>query len=213
MEGWDLSFAVASCVCPATSAIRYAPPIEILLLCTANLCRSPIAEAVFKAQLPQRDRLAEVRSAGFLVAGQQSPPEVAAVLSRWGVSPSTHISRKVARSDLAQADLVLCMERSHVREAVVLDPPVWPRTFTLKELVRRGLTAAPRAREESLDAWLARIHSERDRSDLLGASSIDDIADPYGKKIAAYEATLTELVGLVGRLLQLIWPTGQAAIE
>jgi hypothetical protein len=101
------------------------------------------------------------------------------------------------------------MERSHVREAVVLDPPIWQRTFTLKELVRRGLAAHPRAPEESLEAWLARIHAERDRRDLFGASSIDDVADPFGKKISAYEATLTELIGLASHLLELIWPTGQ----
>ena len=168
---------------------------------------------MFKTQLSHSDHLAEVRSAGFLAAGQQSPPEVAVALSRWGVTLPTHTSRKVSRSDLAHADLILCMERAQVREAVVLDPQIWPRTFTLKELVRRGSTAPPRGPAESPDAWLARIHSERDRSEMLGASSIDDLADPYGKKISAYKATLTELVDLSGRLLELIWPTGQAAVD
>lgn len=194
-------------------SIRYAPPIKILLLCTANLCRSPIAEAVLRAQLAKGDRRAAVRSAGFLEAGQQSPPEVAAVLGQWGVAVPTHASRMVSRSDLAQADLVLCMERLHVREAVVLDPKIWPRTFTLKEIVRRGSAAPARAAGESLESWLARIHAGRDRSDLLGASSTDDVADPYGKKISAYEATLAELVDLTGRLIEQIWSTGEAALD
>jgi protein-tyrosine phosphatase len=182
-------------------------------LCTANLCRSPIAEAVFTAQLAQRGVPAQVRSAGFLKAGQHSPPEVAEVLGRWGLGFSRRESREVSVADLAQADLILCMERSHVREAVVLNPTSWPRTFTLKELVRRASDTFPRAREESVNAWLARIHAERERSSLLGASPIDDVADPYGKKISAYEATLTELVGLTGRLIERIWPPDQPAID
>ena len=70
--------------------------------------------------------------------------------------------------------------------------------------MRRGFAAPPRAPQENLDAWLARIHAGRHRSDLLGASSIDDVADPYGKNLSAYETTLVELVDLAGRLLELI---------
>jgi protein-tyrosine-phosphatase len=172
-----------------------------------------MAEAVFTAQIAQRHLPTEMRSAGFLKGGQQSPPEVAAVLSRWGLGFAQHVSKEVSVADLVQADLVLCMERSHVREAVVLDPSIWPRTFTLKELVRRASTTSPRAPEERVDAWLTRIHAARDRSNLLGASPVDDVADPYGKKLSAYEATLTELVGLAGRLIALIWPAGQPTTE
>lgn len=188
------------------ASVRYASRIEILLLCTANLCRSPMAEAVLLAQLAQRDLATQVRSAGFLKAGQHPPPEVAAALARWGLSPPSRSSREVSAEELRRADLVLCMERAHVREAAVLEPSMWPRIFTLKELVRRASDVSPRTPEESIAAWLARIHAERDRSDLLGSSPLDDIADPYGKKVSAYEATLTELAGLTGRLIELIWP-------
>jgi protein-tyrosine-phosphatase len=176
-------------------------------LCTANLCRSPIAEAVFKAQLAQRSLAAQVRSAGFVDSGQPSPPEVAAVLHRWGLTPPDHTSRVVSARDFAAADLVLCMERAHVREAVVLDASIWPKTFTLKELVRRASTSTPRAVTETGAAWLTRIHADRDRNDLLGASLLDDVADPYGKKLHAYETTATELVGLAATLIELMWPS------
>ncbi len=182
-------------------------------MCTANLCRSPIAEAVFTAQLAQRNLPTQVRSAGFLKSGQQSPPEVAEVLGQWGLRLPRHASREVSVADLVQADLVLCMERPHVREAVVLDPSIWPRTFTLKELVRRASTTPRLPPEETVTAWLARIHAERDRRNLLGASPIDDVADPYGKKISDYEATLNELVGLADRLIELMWPRGQPATD
>jgi hypothetical protein len=81
---------------------------------------------------------------------------------------------------LQRADLVLGMERAHVRHAVLLEPEAWPRTFTLKELVRRGEELGSRPPVESPGAWLARAHEGRDRPDMLGDSLLDDVADPYG---------------------------------
>jgi protein-tyrosine phosphatase len=176
-------------------------------LCTANLCRSPIAEALFKTAVAQRNLPVDVSSAGFMEAGQESPPEVGAVLSQRGVTFPRHVSRKVSMSELARADLIIGMERSNVREAVVLDPAIWPRTFTLKELARRGTIAPTRVPGQSLDAWLARLGAGRSRAELQGASSIDDVADPYGNTILAYQATLTELDGLIRQVVELIWPS------
>jgi hypothetical protein len=89
---------------------------------------------------------------------------------------------------LQRADLVLGMERAHVRHSVLLEPEAWPRAFTLKELVRRGAELGPRPPVESPGAWLARAHEGRDRPDLLGDSPLDDVADPYGGPSSAYEA-------------------------
>ena len=41
------------------------------------------------------------------------------------------------------ADLVLTMTREHLRHVVAMDPSAWPRTFTLKEFVRRAQSVAP----------------------------------------------------------------------
>ena len=83
---------------------------------------------------------------------------------------------------------------------------MWPRAFTLKELVRRGEMIGPRAPGESIEAWLARAHSGRNRADLLGSSSEDDVEDPIGLSRSAYEKTADELADLVDRLVDLLWP-------
>ena len=106
---------------------------------------------------------------------------------------------------LRDADLVLGMARQHVREAVVLAPDAWPRTFTLKELVRRGTTIGPRKDGEPLEAWLGRAHIGRTTSSLMGASPDDDIDDPIGKPKAAYQRMVDELDDLVDRLVTLVW--------
>lgn len=129
-----------------------------------------------------------------------------AVLARRGIALPDQLSRKLLQGDLQHADLVLAMERAHVRHSVLLVPEAWARTFTLKELVRRGEELGPRPPDESADEWLARAHEGRDRPDLLGDSPLDDVADPYAGPSSAYEAAATEIEDLVDRLVCLLWP-------
>jgi protein-tyrosine-phosphatase len=107
---------------------------------------------------------------------------------------------------VSQATLILGLEREHVREAVLLEPSGWPRTFTLKEIVRRGESTGTRQRDESVEQWIARIHQGRVHQDLLGSDAIDDVADPYGGAPGDYEDAADEINDLVTRLVQLLWP-------
>ena len=129
-----------------------------------------------------------------------------AVLAKRGIALPDQLSRQLLQGDLQRADLVLAMERTHVRHSVLLVPEAWARTFTLKELVRRGEELGRRPPVESPGAWLARAHQGRDRPDLLGDSALDDVADPYGGPSSAYEAVVTEIEDLVDRLVRLLWP-------
>jgi hypothetical protein len=88
----------------------------------------------------------------------------------------------------------------------VLGDALLPRTFTLKELVRRGEAIGPRHNDESVESWLARAGAERRAMDLFGESASDDVADPYLGPPRVYEACIAELDDLVRRLVGLIWP-------
>ena len=68
---------------------------------------------------------------------------------------------------MVNVDLVIWMERKHVREAVVPGPEAWPRSFTLHELVRREDAIGPRRRSETLQAWLTRAHLGRSPDRVL----------------------------------------------
>jgi hypothetical protein len=96
------------------------------------------------------------------------------------------------------------MARVHVREACAAHRAPLNRTFTLKELVRRGEEIAPRAAGEPVAAWLARAGAGRRPADLLGASAADDVADPVGQPRAVYEHTADELEDLLDRLAVLL---------
>jgi len=162
-----------------------------------------MAEVLLRRRLGDLGVDARVASAGLLQSGQPASGHGIDILRRRGLDLTTHRSRSMSREHLGSAQLILAMAREHVREAVVLDPTLWPRTFTLKELVRRGEAAGPRRAGEPLDDWLARVGQGRRISDLAGAATADDVADPYGGPRSAYERLATELDDLLDRFVAL----------
>lgn len=148
-----------------------------------------------------------VRSGGMLGDGEPACREAIAAMAARGLDISAHRSHRATASDLESADLTLAMARENLRYAVVEAPTVWPRAFTIKELVRRGERIGPRAPGESLAGWLARAHDGRERAALLGGSADDDVADPAGAPRRCYAETATVLSALAGRLAGLCWPT------
>ena len=178
---------------------------DILVLCTANTCRSPMAQALLARRLARRGVAVCVRSAGMLGDGEQPPPEAVRAMAGYGLDTEPHRSYQVAAIDLAHADLVLAMARVHVRHAVVMLPEAWPRVFTLKELVRRGAAIGASPASEPLADWLSRAHGARDHRSLLGDCPLDDVADPFGGPPQAYAGTAALLDRLVMRLVALCW--------
>jgi protein-tyrosine phosphatase len=121
---------------------------------------------------------------------------------------SDHKSARLDEMCVANADLVLALSREHAREVVVLEPAAYWRTFTFKELVRRG-EATPRTDEPFADWLFARASERASPEELLGASPADDIADPIGQPISEYRRTITELDDLADRLVRVAWPRGE----
>lgn len=187
-----------------TPAVDHGRPVlRVLFVCTANQCRSPMAAAILRAKLDAAGiEGVSVESAGLLPGGARATPEAAATVP----GLDDHVSRRLTPELVAAADLVIGMTREHVREVAVADRESLGRAFTLKELVRRGEAAGPRAGEEPLGAWLARVAAGRSPMDLLGASPDDDIDDPIGRSRSVYRRTAEELERLLDRLVALVWP-------
>jgi protein-tyrosine phosphatase len=164
-----------------------------------------MAEGLLKARAAERGVDATVHSAGLMDDGRAATADGVQVMAARGVDTSGHLSRHMTRDMLDAADLVVGMAREHVREAVLLHPDAWPRSFTLKELVRRGEEAGPRSADQPLLEWLDKVQAGRSRSDLLGVSLDDDVADPIGQRRPVYEKTADELDDLTRRLAALLW--------
>lgn len=187
---------------------RAVAPVRVLVVCTGNVCRSPMAEAMLRARLAARGVAAEVASAGTATVDRPASDEVLELLAARGLDGSGHRSRLVEPGVVHDADLVLAMARRHVRDVTLVDPAVFGRTFTLKELVRRGGEAGPRGADEPLDSWLARVGEGRQPTALLGDAVVDDLADPIGRRFAVFKKLAAELDELLDGLLDLAWPLG-----
>lgn len=195
---WALKIAVA----PDVITI---PAIEILTVCTGNVCRSPLAEVFLRRDLAQRGVDVQVSSAGTLRDGMAAAEEVVEILDKRGLSVEDHRSRRISPEMLASADLIIGMTRDHVREAALLDFDCFARSFTLKELVRRGTFAGVRRHGESVETWLKRAAEGREPRDYLFAED-DDIEDPMGRRFSVFKKTATEIEALTAALVDLAWP-------
>ena len=164
-----------------------------------------MAEALLRNRLEVAGVDARVHSAGLLGDDRSASADGVAVMAARGIDTSIHRSRRMTQDMVEGADLVVAMAREHVREAVILSPDAWPKTFTLKELVRRGADVGPRMPDQPVDEWLSKVNAGRTRGDMLGTSSADDVADPIGQSRSMYERTAAELEELVDRMVQLVW--------
>jgi protein-tyrosine-phosphatase len=177
----------------------------VLFLCTGNICRSPMAEFMLRHRLAALGVDARVSSAGLFEDDMSPTAEAVAVMAALGLDTSGHRSRRMTQPMIDDADLVLGMARMHLREALTVLPSAWPKTFTLKELVRRAEWVGPREPWQPFAEWLEKVHAGRSRTELLGSSSEDDVADPIGMSRAVYERTAQEIDRLVERLVGLGW--------
>jgi protein-tyrosine-phosphatase len=180
------------------------PPARVLVVCSANRCRSPLAAALLRMALVERDVPADVGTAGLRSPGRSATDQTSMVGARRGLDLTAHRSRTLDPDLIATTDLILGMERVHVREVVALEPSAWSRTFTLKELVRRGESAGSREPDESIGSWLRRVSEGRTARDLMGESPDDDVTDPTGGPMAEHEDLAQELEDLVRRLAELV---------
>ncbi|MEM1142051.1 MAG: low molecular weight protein-tyrosine-phosphatase [Pseudomonadota bacterium] len=101
------------------------PELRVLIICTANICRSPLAAALLQSRLDAAglSKRVSVRCRGTSVAlpGRSADPRVRKLLAERGVSLGRTRSRQLSAPDLAWADRILAMERRHLAAITKID--------------------------------------------------------------------------------------------
>ncbi|HEX7539454.1 MAG TPA: hypothetical protein VF358_04045 [Syntrophales bacterium] len=125
------------------------PAKRILFVCSGNLCRSFMAERIFRKQLKKQDlHHVQAVSAGLLdLGGAGADPHAVAILREKGIDGSRHRSRTLSAEMVAGADLVLVMEEAQLDEVLRRHPDGEGKVRLLKSYSLQGGGADPDIRD------------------------------------------------------------------
>jgi len=141
---------------------------NILIVCIGNICRSPTAEVLLKHQLDDNHKIIHSAGLGAMV-GKDIEPTAREVLLEHGIDPAQHVARQLTSSMLAEADLILAMEKGHVNQISNIAPEArgksfllgkWNNNTDIPDPFRKPKTAFEEAYnliEQSLNEWITHL--------------------------------------------------------
>lgn len=163
-----------------------ADPLRVLVVCTANICRSPYLQLALQAAAGETVEVSSAGTHGFV--DKEMDAEMAAQAVARGLDPAAFRSRPLTRELVADADLVLTAEARHRSFVLEEHPAAFKKVFTVGQFAR-GVASLPDGTSPR-DA-VARLAASRPSAD--GA----DIADPYRRGPAAAAACADHIDRLV----------------
>jgi len=155
---------------------------KILFVCTANVCRSPMAEAIFNALAEDRNLPFRAESAGTAAfEGRPMVPNAIAALEEAGIYPETHHARQVSQAMIEESELVLVMSARHAAGLHRLYGNLSRKIYVLPEYAR-------------------------------GLRIEEGVPDPYGHTMVAYRSSVRQLYEYVERAVDRIGRQGSPVL-
>lgn len=107
--------------------------MNILCVCTGNICRSPLAHVILKKLLPD----AHIDSCGTsrYEVGQPADSRSITVAQNHGLDLTSHRAKHVSQVSVETFDYILCMQPDHVEYIVGLFPSMKEKTILLSSYV------------------------------------------------------------------------------
>ena len=198
-------------------------PLRVLVVCRANVCRSPLARAVLRSTLG--DGVDVVAAGTHAPVGSPACSVVRARVEAEAWIPPTTGARAVTAADLRSADLVLGADRTVCADVIALLPAARPRVFTLREagpVARIALGTTPDAtRPVGARELVRRMPAARAvawHADAAGATGRRrrgagpaqpegarwDVADGHLDDLAAHERTIDAVVAACHDLVDVL---------
>ena len=107
--------------------------VSVLFVCLGNICRSPLAEAAFRAETARIGLDAHVDSAGTGDWHAGDPPDARAraTAKRHGIDISTYRARQVTAQDFASFDHIVALDRDNLAALTRMRPPAAKAALSL----------------------------------------------------------------------------------
>ncbi len=154
---------------------------SILFVCSANQCRSPMAQVLFEAFLVEKGEREEwrVESAGvWAYEGSPATANAKKVMEERGLDLSRHLSQPASSTLLKQFDLTLVMEQEHKTVLQEQNPQLADRIYLMREIAgQEGDFADP------VGGSLERYRAAADELGMLmrdGMDRIDELVKAPG---------------------------------
>lgn len=104
----------------------------ILFVCTGNMCRSPMAEYMLRARLPEESKWI-VASAGTMAGdGFDATANAVDVLREIGIDMSAHRTRAIRPEMIAEASVIVAMTQDHLDGVLTLAPGAKKKVFLMR---------------------------------------------------------------------------------
>jgi protein-tyrosine phosphatase len=160
---------------------------SILVVCTGNICRSPLAEGFLRRALEERfgQNAPDVASAGTI--GWEGSPAVAESIeaaAERNTDIRSHAASRLEPEQIIPAALVLGMTTEHRDSVAAMVPQAADRAFSLKELVSSPMG--------TLTNRVIQAAAHR-RAGFAGNPHDEDIVDPLGMPAETFRAVAWEI--------------------
>ncbi|TFC83017.1 low molecular weight phosphatase family protein [Cryobacterium cheniae] len=176
--------------------------MNILVVCTGNICRSPLAEKLLQSRLTAAGIPAIVTSAGTrAMVNHPMTDEAAFLATRYGAEPTLHAAQQLTADRIAAADIVLTATREHRGEVVSLHPRANRYAYTLNQFARLvtaklsdvELPVVEPAETPTINNFLAEISTTKGLALPPLDPNDDDIDDPYRRSAEVYDRVGVEI--------------------
>lgn len=162
--------------------------VKVLMVCTGNTCRSPMAAALFKQAAQERGIVVEVDSAGLMAStGEFATYYASVALEEFELDLKEHQSAPVDFSILDAYDFIFTMTNGHKCQIIQLRDDLADRVYVLKEMAHNILQETGKPKEKN-----------KGEKNVAGNF---DLSDPYGQSLQAYRHTASEIVKAINIIL------------
>ena len=161
-------------------------PINVLFVCTANICRSAYAEVVARHMVGSGTDVVFSSAGTHGLRSRPLNPEIAVHLPD-GVAYGDFASRRVTRELIGGADLVLTAEASHRSFLIEEYPSTFRKVLTLGQFAEAAQGSELRGRELIASVGRQQPHARPEH----------DVGDPYRRGPAANAAAADRIDGLL----------------